>query len=71
MPSTGLRLLSFVMSMVTFEGEVGFRPWCCDPWEKHRCGRSVLLSCCGCGGGERGLCAVPSRGRAAEASFST
>jgi hypothetical protein len=69
MPSTGLHLLSFMISVAPFEGEVGFWPWRSGPWAKLHHGQSILLPGCGCGAGERGLRAAPSRGRVAEASF--
>jgi hypothetical protein len=64
MPSTSFHLLSFVMSMTPFEGEVGFRPQDRRPRGKHHRGQSVLLPCCCCGGGERApaLC-LPREGR--------
>jgi hypothetical protein len=68
----GLRLLSFMMTVVLLEGNVGFWPRCHHPWGKHHhgmCGRSILLPGCSCGGGERGPRAMPSGGKEAEPSF--
>jgi hypothetical protein len=65
----GLHLLSSMMSVELFEGEVGFQPRCRHPRGKHHRGQSILLPCCGCGKGERGPHAAPSGGRVAKASF--